>query len=243
MWHQSNIQLQEDTTSSEFWIPYSDLMAGLLGVFALLLVTTLHSLGERISNVRDILEERKQVVEQLKLKFKNDARVELDTTTGTIRFRGDILFDRNQWDLRPEGKSVLSEVMPRYFDVLFGEEDLISQIEQVVVVGHADRTFNRRQYGDPEMAYKHNLDLSQKRAFSVMEYLLDDPLITNHRDRLKELGTATGRSFMDPVIDDETGIEDEDRSRRIEIRFRLKDHELLEQVLKAVFADTETTRE
>ena len=236
----SDSSMNHSAEYSEFWIPYSDIMAGLLGVFALLLISTLHSLGEKNSDIKDILEERKQVVHCLTEAFQDDPRVSVNPETGAINFAGDVLFDVDRWDLKPEGGAILSEVMPTYLRVLFSNVLVLRNLNRVEIVGHADRSFNESRYMrtnevfDPEIAYKYNLQLSQKRALSVMQYLLDDPALEVFREQLKEFSTANGRSFMDPKYL-ENGELDYDKSRRIEIEFTLLDNELLEEVFRRLY--------
>ena len=54
--------------------------------------------------------------------------------------------------------------------------------------------------------------------------------ITSAQKRqLRELVTANGRSFSDPVLD-EYGNEDMDASRRVVFKFRLTDEQMIEQL-------------
>jgi len=233
---------RETAATSEFWIPYSDLMAGLLGVFAMLLIATLYSMGERVASVRQILDDRRAVAERLTESFANDGRVDVNAETGAIRFSGDVLFDTDSAKLSDEGQRTLSEVMPRYLVELFGDRAICEQLDQIIIEGHADSSYNRvimlRLGGiaGEDAAYNYNLELSQKRALSVMQFLLDEPDLGEFRDRLKEYATANGRSYVEPVLAAD-GACDFDRSRRIEIKFTLRDQELLERILRAVYGD------
>ena len=67
---------------------------------------------------------------------------------------------------------------------------------------------------------------------AVAAYVLDE---TNHvlpsgqLQTLRQLVTANGRSFSDPVLD-ANGNEDMDASRRVVFKFRLTDEQMIEQL-------------
>ena len=90
----------------------------------------------------------------------------------------------------------------------------------IIIEGHTDSTGS----------YEHNLELSQNRALNVAKYCLNMGTLTQtQKTRLKSIITAQGRSFSDPVYD-ENGVEDQERSRRVEIKFRLKDAEMIQRM-------------
>jgi chemotaxis protein MotB len=116
------------------------------------------------------------------------------------------------------------------------------------------------RYPRYETAYLDNLGLSMLRAQSVVSYMLSMeldsigtldnlPNIVMCSDRLKGLLTATGASFSRPLdfngepmedvpyesiqngtFDRDTSLIDFDRSRRVEITFRLNDEEYLKDI-------------
>jgi len=238
VWPKAKRTTEEESSSSDFWIPYSDLMAGLLGVFAMLLVTTLYSLGQRVADIDEIVEERKAVVEALRNRFEHDPRVTVNRDTGTLTLSGDVLFAPDEWDLTELGRNTLRDIMPTYLGVVLADRMIERHLEQLIIEGHADSTYNRRgpDDHDSEMAYEYNLELSQKRAFSVMQYMLSEPSLAAYREGLKEFATANGRSFAVPETTPE-GAYDQDASRRIEITLSLRDHDLLQSILQAVRGD------
>ena len=63
-----------------------------------------------------------------------------------------------------------------------------------------------------------------RRRKEIIYTYSDDELFTTLR-RLER----QGRSFSDPVYD-ENGVEDQERSRRVEIKFRLKDAEMIQRM-------------
>ena len=91
-------------------------------------------------------------------------------------------------------------------------------------------------YTDSVGAYSDNLELSQARANAVAQYLLsnmDDFLSAKKQRQLMDKLTANGKSSSNLVLD-ENGQEDAAASRRVEIKFRLKDEEMLTELQKII---------
>ena len=81
--------------------------------------------------------------------------------------------------------------------------------------------------------YVYNLNLSQARAEAVAAYCLDDKQEVFDRgllDQVRSLVSVSGRSWSSPIYDSDGQI-DADASRRVEIKFRLSDEELIDQML------------
>ncbi|MBQ3791271.1 MAG: OmpA family protein [Lachnospiraceae bacterium] len=178
---------------------------------------------DRIIGVRSAL------VEALKKEF-DDSGLELavDEQTGAITFQSSILFSYSQSQLKASGKEFLDEFLPRYAAILLGDEyrDYVSEI---IIEGHTDTTGG----------YLYNLDLSQKRAYSVASYCLDDKskvLSPEELESLRAVTSTSGRSYSNPVLD-EHGEIDAEASRRVEILFRLKDEEMIREMIE-ILGDT-----
>ena len=78
----------------------------------------------------------------------------------------------------------------------------------------------------------YNLGLSQQRALSVVEYCLSDSSLSGkQKEQLRSIITANGRSFSNPVYG-ENGKVDPAKSRRVEVKFRLKDEEMIQELQK-----------
>ena len=85
-------------------------------------------------------------------------------------------------------------------------------------------------------SYLSNQQLSYNRANSVARFCLDSGNGLNEAEiaRLQQVLTVNGRSFSNPVYTAEApGAElqvDMDASRRVEIKFRLKEDEMIEKI-------------
>ena len=171
---------------------------------------------------------RGDLVQALKNEFETtDLSVTVDSQTGAITFNSSILFEYNKYDLKDEGKTFLDEFLPRYFNVLLSEE-YRTYVSEIIIEGHTDTN------GD----YLYNLGLSQKRALSVASYCLDENNIfdASKVDMLRNVVTANGKSFSDPILNDD-GTINMDASRRVEFKFRLKDQEMIEQMKQMLSED------
>ena len=136
-----------------------------------------------------------------------------------------VLFDYNESLLTEEGTRILAQVLPVYCRVLLSQE-YEPYLAEIIIDGYTDTT------GD----YITNLKLSQERAFAVAEYLVNSRysfLNEAESDLLTEKLTANGRSMSNPILD-ENGNVNMDASRRVEIKFRLKDEEMISSLQQMI---------
>ena len=181
-------------------------------------------MSEQQEKLDNIIGVRSELVEALKEEFENSSlKISVDQKTGAITFDSSILFDYNKTELKESGKEFLADFLPRYTKVLLNPK-YKGYISEILIEGHTDTD------GD----YLFNLELSQKRAYSVAEFCLDedsDILTTRERDDLRELVSATGRSYSSPIYNSR-GEVDMDASRRVEFLFRLTDEEMIREMLE-----------
>ena len=172
---------------------------------------------------------RADLIQTLKNEFEDtDLSVKVDSQTGAITFNSSILFEHNKYDVKAEGKSFLDEFLPRYFGVLMSK-DFKPYVSEIIIEGHTDTN------GE----YMYNLELSQKRALSVASYCLDyntNIFEDEDIDVLREMVTANGRSFSNPVYNSDGSV-NMDASRRVEFKFRLQDQEMVEQMIEILSED------
>ncbi len=177
-----------------------------------------------------------QIVQQLSSALrKSGIDVSVDEQTGAIALPSQMLFTTNSATLSNGGQKYLRRFLPVYLDVLLSDE-FRSYVAEIIIEGHTDSNGT----------YLHNLQLSQERALSVANYVLGDSFMSDTlglnasaKKTLLGLVTASGRSFSAPVLD-ANGDEDQNASRRVEIKFRLKDDETIaatEELLKLMGAN------
>ena len=223
-----------------FWLSYSDMMAALLLVFILILSCTLLEtratyeakqaelaekekiIASQQSQIDTIVGVRGDLVDALSTEFSGNAlSVKVDAQSGTISFDSTLLFGFDDDQLQDQGKAFLDQFLPKYFSVLLSE-DFSPYVAEIIIEGHTDT----------DGSYMYNLQLSQNRAFAVASYCLENSnhiLTDNQLEKLRILLTANGRSWSSPIYNNDGSV-NMDASRRVEIKFRLKDEEMMGQI-------------
>lgn len=191
----------------------------------LILLGQLEKKDEELKNLQEDFQKAKEKVQNLglirenlskELQSKLDDNITIDEKTGSISLPAEVLFDKDSYVLKNEAKTSLRKILSEYFDAILEDPKIFSNIENIIIEGHTDS----------DGSYIYNLDLSQKRAYEVMNFIY-----TFYKsDKLQKLLMASGRSFSDPVF--VNGVEDKDKSRRIEIKFSIKNDNALKDVEK-----------
>ena len=156
----------------------------------------------------------------------NNSTMSVDAQTGSITFSSDVLFRYASAALTEDSKKSLREIIPTYLDVLL-QDEFREYIAEIIIEGHTDT----------DGGYEMNMKLSFDRAYSVAEFCLDSKngLSEEKIAQLKNVLTVNGRSYSDPVYrTDDLGNPTEQvnmpASRRVEIKFRLKEDEMIEKI-------------
>ncbi|MBQ1291535.1 MAG: OmpA family protein [Lachnospiraceae bacterium] len=175
---------------------------------------------------------RSELIEALKEEFDDsNLHISVDESTGAITFDSTILFEYNRDELKETGEAFLGEFFPRYVKILMGPE-YREYVSEIIIEGHTDTSGN----------YMFNLDLSQKRAFSVAEYCLSDNndiLTKDETEALRSVVSTSGRSWSDPVYNPDGSVNME-ASRRVEVLFRLKDEEMIREMIEILNSGQES---
>jgi len=227
LFNKSGNQQYSDSQESEYWLSFSDLMAGLLMIFALMLLVSLIRQNRlecermiyqgRSQELQEVIESRQKIIQELQGEFNTGTQIAVDSL-GTVRFAGSLLFDQGSAQISRTGRIQLSSFSRNYFPLLLDNSSFRSQLKSITVEGHTN----------DDGSYEYNLDLSHKRSLSVMLVLLQSA--GKHAEDLKKLVTANGRSFADLVYHDDGRI-DKSGSRRIEIQFQMDDQALTSRAL------------
>ena len=152
-----------------------------------------------------------------KLREKLGKSINIDEKSGAIKFSSNILFDQNEYKLKEESKKELSVVLKKYLNTLVGDKEMRKFIESITIEGHTNS----------DGSYLSNLQLSQQRALAVMQFLYDSNIID--KNLLSTYVNSSGRSSSDLILD-KNGVEDKDASRRIEIKFAIKNEEAVKEL-------------
>ena len=214
---------QKDT--EETWISISDMMAGLMVIFLFIAISYMLYVRSEKDKIEQIAHAYNQLqsalIDSLNSEFKYDFEkwnAELVDTTLSIQFRANrlnVLFGQGEADLRPYFQDILREFFPRYLEVLQNFRDDITEIR---IEGHTSSEWYTGV--GPDEAYILNMELSQGRTRSVLEFVLQMPSIKQHdRNWIKGVLTANGLSSSQPLfVAGSTDREDRVKSRRVEFR-------------------------
>lgn len=212
----------------EYWVAYSDLLVSLLVVFALLLLAAL----ARMERTRQAAEAGREAVEQT-IATSDRAMVAAASAMGasgsahynaqtrTLTVREQVLFDFASDRLRPEGVELVRRIATHFVPALLADTVVDRNLETIVVEGHTDTVGS----------YLSNLDLSQRRAQSVMRTIVETTYGVPNAERIRALLVASGRSEVEALDAVQQGTYSPERARRIVVRVRLRDDELLRRLL------------
>lgn len=179
-------------------------------------------LAAQQKKIDNIIGVKAEVVESLKNEFsQNNVNVDIDSQTGALTLDANVMFAYDEAELTEEGKTALRNILPIYCKVLL-EETHKPYLAEIIIDGYTDTD------GD----YSYNLALSQQRSLAVAQYLLDiqgEFLTEQETVDLENYLTVNGHSMANPILDEQGNV-DKDASRRVEVKFRLKDEEMIEEL-------------
>lgn len=188
-------------------------------------------LNQQAAMIEELVGVRTRIIRQLSDALsKAGLNVSVDMQTGSITMDSTVFFDSNSATLKQAGRDYLAQILPVYFATLM-EGDNFTYVSEIIVEGHTDS----------DGTYEHNLELSQRRAQAVVNYCFNDSftgLDDVQKETLRTVITANGRSESQPILDAQ-GNEDKQASRRVEIKFRLKDAEMIDG-LQEIFSRMDT---
>ena len=182
------------------------------------LLTKLQAQKAKIKSLTGI---KLKVISELKSSLGN--KINIDKKSGSLRLASNILFDKGSSKLKDGAKTELKANFIEYVDTLITNQNIAEHLDKIIIEGHTDS----------DGSYLYNLNLSQQRAFAVMNYLLTLDYIKKHN--IKEKLVASGRSYLDTVKIN--GVENKDASRRIEVKFRLKNEDAMYEIERILDAD------
>lgn len=190
-------------------------------------------LKDQQAQIDQIIGVKADVIEALKNEFsKNNINVDIDAQTGALTLEASVMFDYDQAELTDAGKQALEQILPIYCKVLL-QDDYMKYLAEIIIDGYTDTD------GD----YSYNLQLSQQRSLAVAQYLLDiqgNFLDATQSQNLEKYLTVNGHSMANPVLD-ANGNVNKDASRRVEVKFRLKDEEMIDELNQLLSSNDDTT--
>lgn len=196
--------VNKEEEHSNFWPSFTDLLATILMVVIMLLISSESMVGGVEQGIASNV--NNSVKQTLK---ENGIPIEIDKESGEVTFGETALFDTDSDQLKPEAKEILKVFVPKYAETIY--KDYGDYISKIIVEGHTDDVGT----------YIYNLDLSQRRAFSVVNFIVGDEIGDyKYKDKLTEDIIAVGRSKAEPIKNSDDSV-NRNKSRRVEIKYEV----------------------
>lgn len=234
----------------DHWIPLGDLMTGLMMMFLLIAIVFMLKVEADTTEVKQLKEVaekqasemkraaliyselREELYRDLELEFRADLqrwKATLDPDL-TVRFEEpEVLFKDGQAVLEPAFKAILEDFFPRYARVVSALK-YREAIEEMRIEGHTSTIWNAQTPAD--VAYFKNMELSQSRTRTTLEYVLLLPELRLLRPWLIGKLTANGLSSSRPRLNSD-GSENRKASQRVEFRIRTNADARIGEILMA----------
>lgn len=210
-----------DEQEENHWLSVSDLMAGLMMVFLFIAIALMRDAFVERDKIKQVAvayqENQVAIFDALKEEFTKNLdqwNAEIDDESLTFTFKSpDVLFQTGSARLRREYKNLLNDFFPRYMAVL---EPFRNSINEVRIEGHTNSAWNDAPL---DVAYFKNMDLSQRRTRSVLEYVYLLPDVIGSKDWMKSNIAAVGLSSSQLIYHDEARAEENwQASKRVSFR-------------------------
>jgi outer membrane protein OmpA-like peptidoglycan-associated protein len=226
--------MDKDVHNDDYWIPFADLMTGMMLIFLLLsiaLIVKIRHVSDSYVNVK------LKIYNDLYKEFKNDLptwNASLSKDDLTIKFNEpSILFTTGKANLKPRFENILSDFFPRYIRKLQSDGSYKSNIREIRIDGYTSSVWGASTSID------ENMDLSQQRTRQVLEYVynLEGASISYniaYRRFIRDYVTANGLSSSH-LIYNKDGTENIEASQRVEFKIDLNADQKLKQIYKADF--------
>ncbi|WP_419743208.1 OmpA family protein [Paraclostridium dentum] len=196
--------VNKEEEHSNFWPTFTDLLATILMVVIMLLISSESMVGGVEQGIASNV--NNSVKQTLK---ENGIPIEIDKDSGEVTFGETALFDTDSDQLKPEAKEILKVFVPKYAETIY--KDYGDYISKIIVEGHTDDVGT----------YIYNLDLSQRRAFSVVNFIVGEEIGDyKYKDKLTGDIIAVGRSKAEPIKNNDDSV-NRDKSRRVEIKYEV----------------------
>lgn len=223
------------TDENPFSLSLGDLMAGLMLIFVLLLSSLMLDLMEKEKRQLEIAETyeslRGDLYLNLNREFDKDLvkwNAVLDRDKLSVRFREPkVLFAQGKAEVQLAFKEILDDFFPRYIRIL-KHPKYVNDIAEIRIEGHTSSEWSEEV--SQEEAYILNMELSQDRTRSVLQYVIQIPEISGNGDWLKQHLTANGLSSS-KLIANPDGTQNSEESRRVEFRVRTNAEKQLDKII------------
>ncbi len=201
-----------------FNLSISDLMAGLLSVFILVVCYFMLNLGQVKDQYTGNMEMRDDMLEEIKVELdQRGTTVKVDKKQGVLRIEGDFLFNTGEAHVKESGRQDILNLAHVLYQVL-EKEKYKNAIETIFIEGHTDNV----DIETPE--FPSNWELSTQRAINTWKLMYQDqvasPLDKEKNANGEPIFSCSGYADTRPVTENDTE-EGRQANRRIALRFTM----------------------
>lgn len=226
-----------NSNDGKHWISISDMMSGLMIVFLFIAISYMKDIVKESNAIKEIAVTynrlQNDLYEDLYNEFKenlDDWNAQIDSLTLSVRFESpEVLFERGSFQLRNDFKEILLDFFPRYLAILM-DDKYREDIEEIRIEGHTSSEW--RENVSDDLAYYYNMQLSQDRTRSVLEYVMEIPEVYENKEWLRRFLTANGLSSSKLIFKDYS--EDKEKSRRVEFRVKTNSEKRIVKIIEEI---------
>lgn len=157
------------------WLSFSDLLAGVMLVFALICVDYIQKLDQTNNTKAAIFA---KIAEELKMA---GIHPKVNPENGTVEISSSIVFDTNSSKLKDAGTDYLSKIVPILSRAIFTVPGAEEEVVSIDIVGYSSQNIRNDKFMNDMMS------LSVQRSNSVWSYVLSNNTIDYHDKLLRKL--------------------------------------------------------
>ena len=215
------IIINSNGSNDAFTVSISDLMAGLLAIFILILSYFILNFTQATSQLTQNDVKRTELLKDVHDELlKGNFDVIVDEKHGILRISEGVLFDVGEANVKPQGQKVIERLGVILNDLLRTEE-FNGTVETIFIEGHTD------DMPIETTEFPSNWELSTKRAINTWLTLQGvTPEINTILNRNEQaLFSCSGYADTRPIADNST-LEGKSVNRRIDFRFTMSESAL-----------------
>lgn len=210
----------QDANTDAFNLSISDLMAGLLAIFVLVLCYYILTYSKTTDELRGNTVMRTQILQEITTALKNeDILIKVDEKRGILTLpEGAVYFPSGYAKTNAEGEAVIKQLSEVLYYVL-QKKQYKGKVETIFIEGHTDNVpVSIYNY------YQNNWNLSTARAVETWQLMLKyQPQLgelENNNSAKEKLFSCSGYAETRPIASNDTE-EGKEANRRIDIRFTM----------------------